>query len=1093
MSLFKKCTAMALALTLVGGASVQVFPMIDTGISVCAAEIDDEFIVKDYETGEVISADRLIEIFNTPAEGKENNFIEELRQENIIEEKTNSDGEVTKRVTEIREYMANDLLLPDDDSIVWYIDNTKYDKYTVGKDVYGENHLYLITMEVVHTITETFGDEPKVVNKYKVNPTPAGTYGIMFTKEDGQTYRTFKVSVKQTAKKLNASIKYMNSNKEYILSNGAIVVANHTLQLKAKVDTSSTDELQYRIVSEPSQWASESDLATIDKDGVITTLSNGTAYLEVTHKNGVNYTIPVITTDKDTGDQELNFEKFLPEYYVLNVVKENPAKEITLNEKYNTLKKGDKKQLSVTVTPTYTEDEYPTSATDILTWTSSNTKVAKIDENGLLTAIGPGETVITVMGENNLVKDSFVLNVTVPVSNIEMGQSGVKTYEGMTEDIFATLKPDFADEVIYWKSSNESVVTITSGEKELVKKNYRYNAKLNAKKAGTATVTAYTKSGIQASMTVTVEKLPDIDFIKLVYKNKEISSNTCTIFTGQTLQFTMMSMTGNIEVPFDQVKVTISKGGSDIAKATINKEGLVTLKGISRGSLKLYFKSTINPGYKRTLNVNIKRPADGVEYTIDGEAKKSVVLFIGDTAKVDAKLTTKSADGIHDDSITKFKSENTAIATVDSSGKITAKDEGSTKIYVKTLSSQELKVASVDVIKVSKIVIKQVKDGVYESKEKIGNILDTDIVAYDSNNKSYTGAKVVWTLDKSGVLSVTADNKLKVNKTGVTTVKCKVGGVTTSFKVNITHDIKNVKCEVKGNVELATSVKPTVVLTDGNITLKEGTDYTIDVVKNPVLGKNSTTIHGKGTYFGDTKISFNVIAHSMNEAVVTGINNVVYTGASITPKPVVKFRGTTLKEGTDYTVSYSDNKKVGKATVKISGKGNYKDTITKTFQITPAAISKCTITVADATYSTKTGKGVPKVTVKFGSTTLRENTDYTVTCSGNNKLGVATAVIKGIGNFNSSVSKSFKVTSKYPLKITVPASSYSISVGGTKKLTYTVADASYVTDKSASYSSDNKNVASVDKNGVVTGKKSGNANITINAHGAKATVKIYVK
>ena len=42
---------------------------------------------------------------------------------------------------------------------------------------------------------------------------------------------------------------------------------------------------------------------------------------------------------------------------------------------------------------------------------------------------------------------------------------------------------------------------------------------------------------------------------------------------------------------------------------------------------------------------------------------------------------------------------------------------------------------------------------------------------------------------------------------------------------------------------------------------------------------------------------------------------------------------TVLKNGTDYTVSYSNNKNVGKATVKITGKGKYGGVITKTFKI----------------------------------------------------------------------------------------------------------------------------------------------------------------
>ena len=1080
---FKRCTALALAMTLVGGVAFQSNPMVDMGLKVQAVDsIDDEFIVTDYDTGEVISSDRLITLFNTPMEGEEDKFIDELE---TVEEKDN--------VEVVTRYMAKHLIIPED--FVGIVDNAKYQDYVRCIQDNGEMHLYLITHTVVCTITESKGEDRDLTHKYKVKPTPKGSYNLEFTKADGQTYRTFHVVVNQATKKLKTEINYAGSNKksEITTESGMIMVENHTLQLNAKTDSASSDSLQYRIVKYPNESSAVSELATIDKDGVITTLSNGTAYLEITHTNNANYTYPVILTDKETGDQSLLYKKFLPQYYPLYIVKENPATAISINEKFETLRKGEKKQLSVTVTPTYTEDEYPTSATDILKWESSNTKVAKVSEDGLLTAVGAGQAVITVKGENDLVKDSFILNVVVPVSSIVFDQTGVQTYVGMTEDISVQLKPNYSDEQIYWKSGDESIVVVEGGVSELVKKNYKYNAKLRAMGVGTTTVTAYTKGGIQASMTVTVLELPEIDSIKLTYNNKEITSNTCSIFIGQSLYFNMVSIADGIEVPFDQVKVTISKGGSDIAKATINKQGLVTLKGIARGKVKLYFKSSINPEIKRIITVNIKRPADYVEYTVDGIAKSSKTMLIGDTAKIDAELKTKNADGIHDDNIRSYKSSDTAIASVDKNGKIEAKAEGEAKITLKTDSSQTLKLVTVNVIKVAKVEIKQVKDGVYNSEEKIGNTLDFDIVAYDSSNKKYTDLKPTWVLDNTGILSITGDNELKVNKLGVASVKCKIGSVVVSFKVKITHAIKDIKCVENKDVEIGASVKPSIILKDGETTLKEGIDYTVDVVKDPKLGSNTTIIYGKGNYYGENKIKFNVIAHSMLGATVTGLVSKTYNGSNLTQNPVVKYNGVTLKEGVDYTISYHNNTAVGKANIKFIGKGNYKDTLEKTFDITPANISTTSITVSEATYNTKKGEGVPTVTVKFGDTKLKVDKDYTVTYSNNKKLGNATVIIKGIGNFSGSISKAFKVVSKYPLKVMVSNPSVTVSLGNKVAVKYTIVDAAFIKDKTVKFSTSSSKIATVDSKGVVTGVAKGTATITVDAHGVKDTVKVTVK
>ena len=61
-----------------------------------------------------------------------------------------------------------------------------------------------------------------------------------------------------------------------------------------------------------------------------------------------------------------------------------------------------------------------------------------------------------------------------------------------------------------------------------------------------------------------------------------------------------------------------------------------------------------------------------------------------------------------------------------------------------------------------------------------------------------------------------------------------------------------------------------------------------------------------------------------------------YNGKAKKPSVTVKRNGKTLKSGTDYSVTYSNNKKVGTAKVTIKGKGNYSGTIAKTFKINPA-------------------------------------------------------------------------------------------------------------------------------------------------------------
>ena len=147
----------------------------------------------------------------------------------------------------------------------------------------------------------------------------------------------------------------------------------------------------------------------------------------------------------------------------------------------------------------------------------------------------------------------------------------------------------------------------------------------------------------------------------------------------------------------------------------------------------------------------------------------------------------------------------------------------------------------------------------------------------------------------------------------------------------------------KASVTLSTSTyaydgkakKPGVTVKLNGKTLKNGTDYTVSYSNNTKVGTAKVTITGKGNYTGSVSKTYS-IKNNFKKATVSGISTKAFTGKNITQSITVKYNGKTLKKGTDYTVSYSNNKNIGTATVKIAGKGSYTGTITKTFKINPA-------------------------------------------------------------------------------------------------------------------------------------------------------------
>ncbi len=139
-------------------------------------------------------------------------------------------------------------------------------------------------------------------------------------------------------------------------------------------------------------------------------------------------------------------------------------------------------------------------------------------------------------------------------------------------------------------------------------------------------------------------------------------------------------------------------------------------------------------------------------------------------------------------------------------------------------------------------------------------------------------------------------------------------------------------------------IRPSVTVKNGKTVLKAGTDYTISYSNNTKVGTATLKVSGKGKYTGATSMTFRINVADISKAKVTGLSKKVYSGKAYKPSPVVKLGGVTLKKGTDYTISYKNNKAIGKASVVISGKGNYTGTVTKTFNIVPkkAVISKLT-------------------------------------------------------------------------------------------------------------------------------------------------------
>lgn len=136
-----------------------------------------------------------------------------------------------------------------------------------------------------------------------------------------------------------------------------------------------------------------------------------------------------------------------------------------------------------------------------------------------------------------------------------------------------------------------------------------------------------------------------------------------------------------------------------------------------------------------------------------------------------------------------------------------------------------------------------------------------------------------------------------------------------------------------------------------------------------------------------------------------------FRGTRIKPVLTVKDGETTLKAGTDYTATYKNNLSVGTATITITGMGNYKGTVTKTFDVVQRSINNCTVELDAQSYNFTGTRIKPSVKVYCNETEMYSG-NYTIAYSNNLSAGTATITLTGKKNLKGTVTKTFKINQK---------------------------------------------------------------------------------
>ncbi len=215
--------------------------------------------------------------------------------------------------------------------------------------------------------------------------------------------------------------------------------------------------------------------------------------------------------------------------------------------------------MSVGRTVQLTASVLPENATDKkVNWTSSDSSIAEVDSDGLVTGVSKGSAVITATTANGK-QASCTVTVSVPVETVTLDKSEAELKTGETLSLTATVLPaDAGNKSVTWSSDAENVASVENGL-------------VTAKEAGTAVITVVTSDGYkEASCTITVTA-PEVLVTEVI-----LDKNSATLEIGEAL-----TLKATI-APENATDKVLSWASSDENIVKVNENGVVT--AIKEGS-----------------------------------------------------------------------------------------------------------------------------------------------------------------------------------------------------------------------------------------------------------------------------------------------------------------------------------------------------------------------------------------------------------------------------------------------------------------------------------------------------------------------------
>ena len=381
---------------------------------------------------------------------------------------------------------------------------------------------------------------------------------------------------------------------------------------------------------------------------------------------------------------------------------------VSLSESEITLVIGETKSITATVLP-------ENATNKALRWSISGADVATV-EDGLVTAVGVGRTILIVSSNDGGKYKTCVINVTdgsVPIQSISLNESTINMEIGESETLEATVLPENAtDKSVTWTSEDPTIATVEDGV-------------VTAVAEGHTTIIATGSDGITwagCSVYVT-DPNPSV-------KSVSLNESTLEIDLGENSTLTATVM------PYNAVDKSVTWESSDTDVATV-ANGVITAVGVGETTITV---TTVDGGFTATCIVTV----------VDNSIHVTGVSFENDTETIEQNDTITLVPIIAPTNATNtnvtWESSDTDVATVDSNGVVTGVMPGEATI---TVTTEDGNFTATCVITVTAIEPTFSNFFIESNKTNSGNEIITFILGYEDPSLVWKNKFIVECLRKT--------------------------------------------------------------------------------------------------------------------------------------------------------------------------------------------------------------------------------------------------------------------------------------------------------------------------------------------------------